>query len=247
MSAGVFCCGHIKPDILLVDEVLAVGDKEFQIKCYQKIQEIKKGGTTIILVSHSEYTIRETTSNCVYLSNGKMRFSGSSDEGISVYLRDTLEHRAMKLKSEKPENSLLMRKAEILNLKFYDHGWNEVSFVESGQELNIVMECDLREKLEKPIFGVNFYDNAGFMYCANSDYENVTFDKLPLSRVNVKINIPAFHLPHNSYLCSAVIAEESADNLMDWHDMTYRLVVGRAKNARGSIKLPTKWEVDILE
>jgi hypothetical protein len=104
----------------------------------------------------------------------------------------------------------------------------------------------MREKLNNPIFGVNFYDNSGFMYCVNSDYENVTFEELPLGKVRIKINIPYFHLPTNNYLCSAIISEENISNLIDWKNMAYRFVVGRAKNARGSIKLLTKWEVKKL-
>jgi hypothetical protein len=82
------------------------------------------------------------------------------------------------------------------------------------------------------------------MYCANSNYENVTFEKLPLKKIRIKINIPHFYLPTNYYLCSCIVAEESVDNLIDWEDMTCAFVVGRARNARGSIKLPTKWEVE---
>jgi hypothetical protein len=121
---------------------------------------------------------------------------------------------------------------------------HEISFIESGQELNIAFECQLREHLRRPTVGVNFYDNGGFMYCANSHYENISFDQLPLGKVRIKINIPNFHLPINNYLCSAILAEDDPDNLLDWHNMTYRLTVGRAKNARGSIKLPTKWAAE---
>ncbi|HWU36987.1 MAG TPA: ABC transporter ATP-binding protein, partial [Candidatus Acidoferrum sp.] len=84
---------HSEADILLVDEILAVGDKEFQIKCYQKMHDIRKRGTTIILVSHSEYTIRETTERCLYLEGGKVQFIGPSEEAIHLYLRRTLERR----------------------------------------------------------------------------------------------------------------------------------------------------------
>jgi lipopolysaccharide transport system ATP-binding protein len=65
---------HSDSDILLIDEVLAVGDKDFQVKCYQKMNEIRKKGTTIILVAHNEYTIREYTTRCLYLQNGNERF-----------------------------------------------------------------------------------------------------------------------------------------------------------------------------
>ena len=62
-------------------------------------------------------------------------------------------------------------------------------------------------------------------------------------KIKIRINIPQFHLPADNYLCSVVLADETADNLIDWHNMAYKLVVGRARNARGLIKLPTKWEV----
>jgi len=237
---------HCDPDVLLVDEVLAVGDKDFQIKCYQKMHEIKKMGTTIILVSHNEYTIREQTQNCLYIDNGRMKFLGSSEEAISLYLRDLFTNKSKASIGKDNNKSRSAKKSEIISLKFYDKNWKEITFIESGEEINIVLECIIREKLSNPIFGVNFYDNSGFMYCANSDYENVTFEKLPLGKIRIKINIPHFYLPTNNYLCSTNISEENNDNLVDWDNMAYRFVVGRARNARGSIKLPTKWEVERL-
>jgi lipopolysaccharide transport system ATP-binding protein len=235
---------HSNPDILLIDEVLAVGDKDFQIKCYQKMHEIKKRGTTIILVSHNEYTICEQTENCLYINNGKMKFLGPSEEAINIYIKETLEHKVRNFIKKETDKFPSSKKAEIISLKFYDQNGNEISFIESGQELHIILECIMREELHHPIFGVNFYDNSGFMYCANSDYENVSFEEPPLGKLRIKITIPHLHLPTNNYLCSAIISEESIDNLIDWHNMAYRLVVGRAKKARGAIKLPTQWELD---
>jgi len=235
---------HCEPDILLVDEVLAVGDKDFQIKCYQKIHAIKKRGTTILLVAHNEYTIREQTELCLYINNGKMKFLGPSEEAINLYIKEMFESKAMKSTVGEISKPQLPKKAEIGFLKFFDRSWNEISFIESGQELNIVLECIIREELNFPVFGVNFYDNSGFMYCAISNYENVVLEKLPIGKIRIKINIFYFHLPINNYLCSAIISEENIDNLIDWHDMAYRFVVGRAKNARGSIKLSTKWDIE---
>jgi len=238
---------HCDPDILLVDEVLAVGDKDFQIKCYQKMHDIKKMGATIILVSHNEYTIREQTQKCLYINEGSVKFLGSSEKTISLYLKDLFTNKSKASIGKATKKSRFTKKSEIISLKFYDKNWNEITFIESGEEINIVLECVIRENLNKPIFGVNFYDKSGFMYCANSDYENVKFEKFPLGKVKIKIDIPHFYIPINNYLCSVIIAEESVGNLIDWHNMAYRLVVGRAKNARGSIKLPTSWKVESYE
>lgn len=235
---------HGQPDVLLVDEVLAVGDKEFQIKCYHKMHEVRSSGTTIILVSHNEYTIREQTDTCLYLDQGRVKYQGSSEEGISFYLMDIQSRREDRVEAGMHPQYAGTKKAELTTLRLYDGDWNEIDHIESGQELNIVLECKVRERLEKPIFGVNFYDGAGFMYCANNHYEQVDLDDIPLGKVRIKVNIPAFHLPLNRYLISTVIAEKSPENLIDWRDMEYRLLVGRARNARGSIKLPTSWSVE---
>ncbi len=236
---------HCDPDILLVDEVLAVGDKDFQIKCYQKMHQIRRSGTTIILVSHSEYTILEQTEKCLYLNSGKIKYFGFSEEAISIYEKEMLEKRAMMSQvREAIKSQLQPKKAEIISVNFFDGYRNEISFIESGQELNIVFECLINKKLNNPIFGINFYSDGGFMYCANSDYESITFEDLPLGKVKIKINIPHLYLPTNNYRCSTIVAEESIANLVDWQDMSYKFVVGSAKNARGSIKLPTHWKVE---
>lgn len=238
---------HCEPDILLVDEVLAVGDKDFQIKCYQKINEIRTNGTTIILVAHNEYTIREYASRCLYLSHGQNKFCGPAEDAISLYIKDTLENKSHKTPIHSSERSTFDKKAELISLKFYDSLGEEVTFLESGEELNIELECMIHEHFDNPVFAVNFYDNKGFMYCANSFYENQEFNGNLMGRVKIKINVPRFHLPSNNYLCSTLVASGNPDNLMDCQIMAYKFVVGRARNARGSIKLPTKWEIVKME
>lgn len=237
---------HCEPDILLVDEVLAVGDKEFNIKCYQKMHEIKKRGATVILVSHNEYTIREQTKNCLYIHDGKTRFLGPSEEGISLYIKEIYEHKSRKSLTlseiDKPQS---LNKAEIVTLKLFDGDRKEIDFIESGQEVNIVLECIIKEEFE-PIFGVTFYSDDGFTYSVNSEYEDVQIDKISTGSLQVEICIPQFHLPTNRYLCSVTISEETTANLVVWQEKSYKFVVGRPKNARGSIKLPTKWKMEQL-
>ncbi len=76
---------HCEPDILLVDEVLAVGDKGFQNKCFNKIGELKKNGTTTILVSHNMHTISTFTEKVIFLNNGKAKYFKTVAEGIKEY------------------------------------------------------------------------------------------------------------------------------------------------------------------
>ena len=76
---------HVDAEVLLVDEVLAVGDMDFERKCYSKIDEFKNNGGTILFVSHDADAVRRVADRCIWLSDGEVRLEGSPDEVLPVY------------------------------------------------------------------------------------------------------------------------------------------------------------------
>ncbi len=88
---------HCEPDILLVDEVLAVGDEGFQNKCFNKIGELKKNGTTVILVSHNMHIISTFTEKSVFLNGGKANYFNSVAEGIKEYNKLFIKKRDLEI------------------------------------------------------------------------------------------------------------------------------------------------------
>ncbi|MBC7078042.1 MAG: ABC transporter ATP-binding protein, partial [Synergistales bacterium] len=85
MRLGFAVAVHVDPDILLIDEVLAVGDLAFQEKCLAKIRELQKRGTTIIFVSHSPKQVEELCDLAVWLDKGEIRIQGSAREVARAY------------------------------------------------------------------------------------------------------------------------------------------------------------------
>ena len=78
---------HLEPDILIVDEVLAVGDYEFQKKCMKKMEDVSAGnGRTILFVSHNISAISSLTSKCIYLKNGRIQCQGQTEQIVRAYL-----------------------------------------------------------------------------------------------------------------------------------------------------------------
>ena len=75
----------VKPDILIVDEILAVGDQAFQEKCHKRMEEMMNGGTTVVLVSHSESDIRRICQKAVWIERGDLRSTGDIDEMLKMY------------------------------------------------------------------------------------------------------------------------------------------------------------------
>lgn len=77
---------HLEPEVMIVDEVLAVGDSEFQKKCLGKMQDVAKSGRTILFVSHNMQTISQLCTHCFLLQSGSMTFSGPTDDAIARYI-----------------------------------------------------------------------------------------------------------------------------------------------------------------
>jgi len=78
---------HLEPEILLVDEVLAVGDAEFQEKCLGKMRDVTREGRTIVFVSHNLAAVRSLCSRAILLEQGRLEFDGETDDAVEHYLK----------------------------------------------------------------------------------------------------------------------------------------------------------------
>lgn len=81
---------NVDADILLIDEILAVGDQHFQEKCVKKMKELKEDGKTMVFVTHSMATVKEFCNRAVWLCNGEVRLDGEPDKVIEEYLKETI-------------------------------------------------------------------------------------------------------------------------------------------------------------
>ncbi len=87
MRLGFSIAVHTDPDILIVDEVLAVGDEAFQQKCYKKIEEFQHAGKTIVFVSHDMHIVRQVATRVLWLHSGTIRMDGPVEEVVDAYLK----------------------------------------------------------------------------------------------------------------------------------------------------------------
>lgn len=85
MRLGFAIAVQVDPDVLLVDEVLAVGDEAFQLKCYDKIEEFQRAGKTIVFVSHDLDVVRRVASRGVWLNEGEILADGATDAVVGEY------------------------------------------------------------------------------------------------------------------------------------------------------------------
>ena len=160
---------HMEPDILLIDEVLAVGDIPFRAKCHKKLGELKEKGIPWILVAHDMGTIRNQTNQVIYLENGCNRYQGNPEEAIANYLYSAsmqeIEQNVddLKIRREKRNWEGMIQKTILL-----DKNYTELQEFRTGDTLIIQINYLVDKTVELPSFGVHIYSSEGLCYSSSS-------------------------------------------------------------------------------
>lgn len=200
---------HLENEILIVDEVLAVGDAEFQKKCLNKMDEISsKNGRTIILVSHILPSIKSLCTRSILLENGKLTFDGKVNNTIDKYLnkfKDTLTFN--------PEHETI-----VLNKVVIKNNHSETNTLEFGDDLNIELFFSAKRQILNPSFWITIHSDFGPVYGANGLIDGIkpefvegefkleyTFDNLKLLPQEYTLYFGARDFDLHSILMSSVI------------------------------------------
>lgn len=164
---------HLEPDILLIDEILSVGDATFREKSFRKLMGFKKNGGTIILVSHLARNIENYCDNAVLLEKGNLIMKGPALEVMEEYQKRTLEMMLQKNKmsiagmTSENENDMAVIKACVFNKE--EPCENKISY---GKEITITIDyLVLKNEISKPSFAITIYKNEASV--ANLDMNHL--------------------------------------------------------------------------
>jgi lipopolysaccharide transport system ATP-binding protein len=145
---------HLEPEILIVDEVLAVGDASFQKKCLGKMEDVGKEGRTVLFVSHNMAAISSLCRSGIVLGQGKLEFVGDIDQATRRYLMQSSVSNTFR--RAKPHSGLKQKSVEILNCKFFSASSPE--FVVCGEATNFELEYIAVQANLSIIFLIGIYD-----------------------------------------------------------------------------------------
>jgi homopolymeric O-antigen transport system ATP-binding protein len=151
---------HMEPDILLVDEVLAVGDVAFQKKCIGKMNEVsQRSGRTILFVSHNMGAIQNLCEKSLLLKNGKIEFFGDTETAIKKYLSSSqTDKQDIEKRHDRKGNQLL----KIKSIKMTDLNNKEINHVLTGEKINFIIEYEGKEEnLKNVIINLSIDSNLG--------------------------------------------------------------------------------------
>jgi ABC-type polysaccharide/polyol phosphate transport system ATPase subunit len=199
---------HLEPEILIVDEVLAVGDAQFQKKCLGKMQDVSKGGRTVLFVSHNMAAVSSLTQKVIHLEKGRIVFNGSTEEGLANFL-----HRADQ------EKATYVSRGKEIRKPFLSKAWinfrNKSSLHISGDDLEINFEIRHLERPVKLCFSfqiVNQFQHP-VVHCWNYDDDTVTQVKGETTTFTCRL--PKLALNVGRYSIHTYLAEQPGGELWE--------------------------------
>jgi energy-coupling factor transporter ATP-binding protein EcfA2 len=245
---------HTEPDILIVDEALAVGDLYFRQRCLRKVHELRNQGVTILFVSHSTGDVKAIGDRALWLQAGRMRELGSTDKVVTRYLAAMVEKDSAYLELKKPapheERSAesapeVVRdipnidhrygdgRAEVLGIAVLDKYGRRIAVLEPDTEVVIRISVQAKDHLALPNVGFMIRNHLGVDFAGtNTTREGISMPSMQpgdISTVDFHLQIPTLYPAAFSF--SPAVADGSLLHykMCDWIDNAISLQMARAE------------------
>lgn len=203
-----------KSDILLIDEVLAVGDAAFQAKCFDYFYELKKSDTTVIFISHDRGSLERFCERGILIDDGRVVKSGKMSEVLDAYTDIVLGQ--MSSSEEKQEGTLLSRKAiQLSSVRLTKQG-KPIKNANFGDKLQVEVELLVSSAVKNPIVGMTLWKMGiedGAIYAANNLTEGIgeLGDLKKGEKIAYTVSLPPF-INDGEYRVEVGVANDSATN-----------------------------------
>ena len=231
---GCAVAAHLEPDILVVDEVLAVGDAEFQKKAIGKMQDVSRGeGRTVLFVSHNMMSVQRLCKHGILLENGSIKYIGDISDTIHTYLEDSVVQSEYKgvYDNHRKINLLYARVSPATGGIFY-----------TNTPINIDFHIVINQAVDNFVCGFNIYSSYNYPL-ARADYNDLDGRlTLPQGEYEFHFQIPADRLSNGEYRVVFDIAEKTVKNYAEDDSMlTFNVEVDNTSKINAfSEKMPIK-------
>ena len=239
---------NIEPEILIVDEALSVGDVFFQAKCYQKFEEFKKQGKTILFVSHDLSSIEKYCDRAILLNKGEMVSDGTPKDIIDLYKQILAGQSSGGTLKKELDGSQDYgdKKAEIIDYKVIDSSGRETTSLLKGEEFSIEVTIRANEPVVSPIVAITIRNSKGTdITGTNTMYEKVDLGHLEPGDERTVVFTQNMDLQGGDYLLSLGCTRFEEYELRVFHrlyDVT-ELTVISSKDTVGFFDLNSKVSV----
>lgn len=237
---GFSVAAHLEPDVLLVDEVLAVGDLAFKTKCQLRIQELKDRGVAIIFVSHNLHAVSHVCTRAVTLERGQVIFDGDTEDAIDAYRASlTKMNKGLENEIRAGTGEVRIRRVQVLDAS--DTVRNEFEIAEFAK---IRIHYSAEEPVTNPVFNVAMHVlNSHQVTGIRTDVDDVQIGTLH-GAGHIDITIPNLNLLPNMYTVDAVVFHQNGFTFYDRVNLAAELKVRGGLLVNGTAFLPHSWAVE---
>lgn len=256
MRLAFAVAAHTDPRILLIDEVLAVGDLAFQRKCIERIRRFREDGCTIVLVTHDVTLVRDLCDQVLWMRGGQLVAQGDPGAVVAQYVSEMSEETrrrtpdARAVGEQGPARRLGSREVEITAVRLTDALGLEVRDLRSGDPLRVELSYTAAEALPGAIFGISLSRAADGLICLDVDTASSgTAGPLPAGPGRAVLELGRLDLIGGDYWVNVGAYEAQWSYAYDYHWQTYPLTL-RPRGSdpgKGIVAPPLSWEVSARE
>ena len=229
---------EVNPDILLIDEVLAVGDAAFQKKCIDKMREFRRQGKTMLIISHDLQTIQRISDRILFLDRGRMLGLGAPKTMIGEY-----EGLTRRRNTEIYQREWGTGEVRITAVRFHDADGTERDTFQWGGDLYATVRYRAEKKIASPVFGFSVSDSEGrIVHGSNTQVAGLELDRIEGAGA---VTLHLRELPMAAGLFLFSFSVHSADHRTNYHrmDNCFPITVECKRNFEGYAYMPSEWSV----
>ncbi|MGI6099027.1 MAG: ABC transporter ATP-binding protein [Lentisphaerae bacterium] len=230
---------EVDPDILLVDEVLAVGDAAFQRKCLDKMRAFRNAGKTLLIISHDMHTIRSVSDRILLLDHGEVKGLGTPDEMVSAYQRQD----AARLPDAPPRREWGSGEVRVVRTELLRLDNTPATCVPSDEGLRLRLHYSAAQPVAAPVFGFAISDRQGReVHGSNTQIAGFAVPEVA-GQGSIEVELPRLGLASGHYLIS--FAVHSSDHLTHYHRVDHALSfeVENRLTFDGCVEMESHWRI----
>lgn len=252
MRLGFSVAVHLDPDILLIDEVLAVGDASFQNKCFERLADLRRSDVTVVLVSHDLGTVQSMCDKVYWFSHGDLVESGQPTDVIMSYLNDVAKKDEQQGWDQNTDGATENNdhrwgngKIRIEKVELCDEDGTAKSVFHTNDSMVVRMHYAAKREIERPVFGIAIHDRNGTHICGpNTRFDDIQIPEAAGTGI-VEYRIPMLPLLAGTYEVSVAATNFEDSEMFDYHDRLYpfRVYPGDVKEKYGLLTMRGSWHV----
>ncbi|MFM8504076.1 MAG: ABC transporter ATP-binding protein [Acidimicrobiaceae bacterium] len=240
---GFSIASHVEPEILLIDEILSVGDQDFQRKSSEKIEEFRREGRTIVVVSHSLGLVQQLCKEVIWLDKGQIRQSGPAAEVIAAYTGGSYQPQTER--DESSRNRWGTGDARINSIELLNQGGTNAQVIESNAGAQIRFQISAHTRIESPILRVQITRLNGDVVWATSTQRGTNTMRVLDGPATATLNIESTKLLEGTYYVSAAITDSTGTTEFDHCENWLRFNVHKTNVFdEGIVAINSTWSLE---